>query len=91
VATAALAGALASPAGASNHPNTIDKDAWRAPAFQLVPDRDHGRERHRGANYHHGGYRGGHEGYYGAPPIVYARQGYYQQPGISLNFGTPIF
>ncbi len=91
VAAAALTGVLAAPAVASSHPNGMGGDAWRGPAFQLVADRDHGREQHRGGNEHHGGYRGGHEGYYGAPPIVYAPQGYYQQPGLSLNFGVPIY
>ena len=84
---AALTGALAAPAVASNHPNGKGNDASRPAPFQLVADRDHGREQHHGRNDH----RGRHEGYYGPPPIVYAPPGYYVQPGISLNFGIPIY
>ena len=91
MAAAALTGVLAAPAVASSHPNGMGNDAWRAPC---VPTGRGPRSRPRAASRrhgYHGGYRGGHEGYYGAPPIVYAPQGYYQQPGVSLNFGLPIY
>lgn len=45
-----------------------------------------GRQEHR-----HYEYRQRPEVYYGPPPIVYAPPGYYQQPGVSLNFGIPLF
>jgi hypothetical protein len=28
--------------------------------------------------------------YYSAPPVVYPPTGYYQQPGVSLNFAFPL-
>ncbi len=29
--------------------------------------------------------------YYGAPPIIYAPPGYYQQPGATLSFSFPFY
>jgi hypothetical protein len=31
------------------------------------------------------------DGYYSAPPIIYAPPRYYEQPGASLNFSFPLF
>ncbi len=90
MAAAMLSGGFASPACADTQPNGNGNDARRAPARQQIADRDHGREQHHGGGYH-GGYRGGGERYYGPPPIVYAPQGYYQQPGVALSFGLPIY
>jgi hypothetical protein len=38
---------------------------------------------------HYGGYRGG-GGYYAAPPVVYQPNGYYAQPGASVNLNFPL-
>jgi hypothetical protein len=93
VATAALAGALATPAYADNRPNGKGNAAHAAPAGQQVAERGRGREEHRGGGGgHYGGYRGDHDVYYGAPPIVYPPPGYYQQqPGTFLNFIFPVY
>ena len=32
-----------------------------------------------------------YNGYYSAPPVIYAEPYYYQQPGASLNFNFPLF
>lgn len=96
IAAAVLSGIFAAPAGAATQSNA--DDARRAPARQQFADNDQNRDQHRGGGYHggyHGGYRGGYHGggerYYGPPPIVYAPPGYYRQPGVSLNFGIPIY
>lgn len=82
---AALWGMLTSPACAENQRNGKDNEARNAPAGQQVAERGRGREEHGG--YHRGG---GRDYYTGAPPIVYAPQGYYQQPGTTLYFSFPL-
>jgi Ni/Co efflux regulator RcnB len=98
VAAVMLAANIAAPAYANTQPNGKGNDARRPPASQQIADRDrdHGREQHHGGGNHGGyhgggGYRGGGDVYYGPPPIVYAPPTYYQQPGVSLNFGLPIY
>lgn len=82
VAAVLLTGTLVVPAHAENHPNG---DAARhAPQRLQVADREHWRGEHR-----HTGRDGGRDGYYGAPPVIYAPQGYYEQPGPSVYFGFP--
>ena len=78
-------GTFAAPAYADIHPNGKGNDAPRAPARQQVADRDHGWGGHR-----HYEQRGGRDYYYSAPPVVYAPQGYYVQPGPSLYFSFPL-
>ena len=94
---AVLSGMLAAPACAENQRNGMDNEARHAPAGQQVVERDRGREEHGG--YHHGGRgeeRGGYHGgyrrdyYTTAPPVVYAPQGYYQQPGQTLYLSFPL-
>jgi len=64
------------------------------PAFADGPDLQH----RNGPSWQDRGRAGDHwrpenrfDGYYGAPPVVYAPPMYYQQPGASLNFNFPLF
>ena len=72
------------PACAEEQRNGKDNEARYAPAVQQVAERGRGREEHGG--YHRGGRR---DYYTSAPPVVYAPQGYYQQPGSTLYFELP--
>jgi len=54
-------------------------------------DRDRGHDRGHWREAHHwDGFYRRPDVYYSAPPVVYPPYGYYQQPGVSLNFVFPI-
>ncbi len=84
LAAAFVTGTITAPAHADIRPNGMGNDAPRAPARQQVADREHGR------GHHHYEKRGGRDYYYTAPTVVYAPQGYYQQPGETLYFSFPL-
>ena len=67
----------ASPAFAEgqNEPRFERRGSWQ----ERSRENEHWRYKHRS------------NGYYSAPPIIYAPPQYYQQPGASLNFSFPLF
>ena len=85
LATAMLGGTLAVPARAENHPNGRGNAAHHEVARQQDGNRGSWHEDHR--RFDRGG---GPDVYYGAPPVVYVPQGYYTQPGVSLNLEFPL-
>lgn len=85
MAAALATGTIPAPAAADDHPTFRRNDAHPAPAHQQFADRDHG----WGGNRHYEE-RGRRDYYYSAPPVVYAPQGYYVQPGPSLYFSFPL-
>jgi len=86
LAIALLAGALPSPAIAQGHDNRgrrADREQeYRRPAW----NNGHWRDRYR-----HGGHYRRPDVYYGAPPVVLVPPRYYPQPGVTLNFGFPLY
>jgi hypothetical protein len=84
----ALAGTLAGPAYADDDHGNQNKrwnESRQEQAHQKAVQQAQWREAHRNDGY----YRQP-DVYYSAPPVVYQPQGYYQQPGASLNFNFPL-
>jgi hypothetical protein len=65
-----------------------------AAAFAEGPGPIHENERgswqERGRRNEHWRPENRFNGYYSAPPVVYAAPGYYQQPSVGLNFSFPL-